>query len=330
MRKLTSRLLARLDPSPSASQRRRQVPLAPEAMAAVEIALRTDYFPTFATWRDDYLSTPAGRQDLDDHLYHRLAADRSIIIPWLAGALSLEGTTILEIGAGTGSSTVALAEQGARVTAVDVNARHLKVAKARCAALGLEAEFVSSNGSDVHEILGGRLFDMVVFFATLEHMTYEERLQAITNTFELVRPGGFWCVVEAPNRLWHFDSHTSGLPFFMWLPDELAMQYRRFSERVEFAEDDLSVQGTAPEVALARWGRGVSYHEFELALGPADTLAVHSSYQAYEHHRNPLRALLTRFTPSSRFQKFLRQASGRSLHEGFFEPYLNMIIRKPA
>ena len=40
-------------------------------------------------------------------------------------------------------------------------------------------------------------------------MTLDERLEAIKSTWEATRPGGIWCVVETPNRLWFHDGHTS-------------------------------------------------------------------------------------------------------------------------
>ena len=322
------RALTALDPGPTRAQRNRHVSLGPVELARVEAALMEDYFATFSAWDPSYLSTSDGRRDLHDHVSGRLAADRHIVVPWLSHSLPLEGAKILEIGAGTGSSTAALAEQGAIVTAVDVNGRHLRVAKARCEIMGLDAEFVESNAADVHRVVDGRSFDLIVFFATLEHMTLKERVEAIRTTYPLVRAGGFWSVVEAPNRLWHFDSHTSGLPFFMWLPDDLAMEYRRFSPRREFSAEDLIGRDVPAEVAFARWGRGVSFHDFEVAIGSADALDVVSSYQSFERRRNPLRFLKSLISRDDRQQRFLRKVSGRSLHEGFFEPYLNLIIRK--
>ncbi|HEY6454231.1 MAG TPA: hypothetical protein VIY90_03010, partial [Steroidobacteraceae bacterium] len=55
------------------------------------------------------------KADLDAHLWGRLQNDRRIIVPWLNAQRRLHGLRILEIGCGTGSSTVALAEQGAQV-----------------------------------------------------------------------------------------------------------------------------------------------------------------------------------------------------------------------
>ena len=87
-------------------------------------------------------------------------------------------------------------------------------------------------------------------------MVHEERLQAIADTWTMLRPGDLWCVIETPNRLWHTDTHTALLPFYHWLPDDLAFKYARFSQRTNFRE--MRKQGLRPfavgaigEVAIA-------------------------------------------------------------------------------
>src|SRR5207247_8303248 len=62
-------------------------------------------------------------EGFQDHLTRRLEASRSQIIPWLDDVRPLAGASVLEIGCGTGSSTLALAEQLAVVTAVEFDER---------------------------------------------------------------------------------------------------------------------------------------------------------------------------------------------------------------
>jgi 2-polyprenyl-3-methyl-5-hydroxy-6-metoxy-1,4-benzoquinol methylase len=45
-------------------------------------------------------------------------------------------------------------------------------------------------------VLQGRSFDIIIFYASLEHMVHEERLRAIADTWAMLRPGDLWCVVE--------------------------------------------------------------------------------------------------------------------------------------
>jgi 2-polyprenyl-3-methyl-5-hydroxy-6-metoxy-1,4-benzoquinol methylase len=133
--------------------------------------------------------------------------------------MPLSGARILEIGCGTGASTVALAEQGAQVTAVDLDGSALEVARVRCDAYGVRATFIEANAVDAIQPA-----DMIVFFACLEHMTYEERIESLRKAWEVLPPHGILAVVDTPNRLWYFDGHTALTPFFNWLPHELAME----------------------------------------------------------------------------------------------------------
>ena len=63
----------------------------------------------------DYLATDIGRKDIEERLVNRLTGFRNKTIPWLNSLVPLSGVRILEIGCGTGSMTVPLAEQGANL-----------------------------------------------------------------------------------------------------------------------------------------------------------------------------------------------------------------------
>ena len=90
------------------------------------------------------------------------------------------------------------------------------------------------NAIDAGKTFAGRTFDIVIFFAALEHMTLDERLTAMKDTWSLLRPGGIWMVVEAPNRLWFWDGHTSMDNFYNWLPDEVASRWAHRGARKAF------------------------------------------------------------------------------------------------
>ena len=129
-------------------------------------------------------------------------------------------------------------------------------------------------------------------------------------------------IVETPNRLWFFDEHTSQLPFFNWLPDDLAFRYSRYSPRVAFNDLYRDLTSDALEHFLRR-GRGASYHEFEIAIAPADELQVVSSLLGHFGWRKTLRQPRA----ALRFKKFLREIRP-DLHEGWFEKDLDLIVRK--
>ncbi len=274
----------------------------------------------------NWIPDPSDELDYSDQTYERLNDDRYTVVPWLDSAVPLDGAHVLEIGAGSGTSTVALGEQGALVTAIDIDKPSLDVAHERCRLYGISAEFHHTSVLDLPADVLNRTFDLVIFFASLEHMTLEERLAAISLTWRLVRPGGAWSVVEAPNRLWYFDAHTSQLNFFHWLPDELAIAFAQKSPRKFFVSEMSDRQADLP-LKLARWGRGVSYHEFVMSLGDAEKLNVVSDKDSFLRRRNPVAFLYSLVSRAGRYERLLERLEP-DIHPAFFRQHLNLIIRK--
>lgn len=297
--------------------------LAKAKLVQIESSLRQNYFSRFP---EEYLSTDWGRNDLQNHLFRRLEADRRVIVPWLDAVRPLRNASVLEIGCGTGCSTVALAEQGAIVIAVDVDASSLIVAHERCSAYGLDVNFAHANATEVHQLFADRQFDYVIFYAALEHMTTDERLSAMRSTWQMLTTGGLWCIIDTPNRLWYYDAHTSLLPFHMWLPDELAFAYSRFSTRQNYRELYREYTDEA-KLDFLRRGRGVSFHEFELAMKPLNELNIKSSLNLTNRKTGLLAPLKWRLSDECRYISLLgRIAPG--LHEGFRQSFINLVIEK--
>lgn len=308
----------------------KQRPLSESGRAELEGALRRYYFSQplnySAATPDEYLAGPEGRTDMADHVEARTRLFRGRVIPWLAATRPLAQCRVLEIGCGTGSATVAFAEQGCDVVGVDVNENNLLVARERCRIYGVEAKFLCANATELHERFETGAFDLIVFFATLEHLTHAERISAMRCTWAMLQPGGLWCVVEAPNRLWWFDWHTAHLPFFNWLPDDLALDYAPHSERAFMKSYATAGRDDAVKLDFARRGRGVSYHEFDLAMGPSASLNVVSALQLYlREHSLAFRAWY--FLTFRKFEGFLR-AHGPQIHRGFYQPEIALIIRR--
>ncbi len=216
-------------------------------------------------------------EDLQAHLYKRLEFNRHVIVPWLNHVRRLRGCRILEVGCGTGSSTIALAEQGSQVTGIDISSGALAVAKDRAKAYGVAVAFRRMKASNIARVFKRGEFDWIIFFACLEHMDIRERLSSLRAAWEMLPGSGLLAVVGTPNRLWYCDTHTALLPFFHWLPDELALQYARFSPREDFCGAYRRSDAASKRKFLKR-GRGISFHEFDLALGrPVKSLKVMSS-----------------------------------------------------
>jgi len=287
----------------------------------IRCSLKRHYFPRqiwgdVAVTAETWLSSDEGRKDLEDHLFGRLEKFRQTVIPWLDDAKPLLGATVLEIGCGTGTLTVALAEQGAIVSGVDIDEESIAVAKDRCTAYGLEVDFNKANATDLRQLFPKRHFDFIVFSATLEHMTNDERIVAMKETWNMLSKGSLWCVLHTPNRLWHFDGHTSLLPFYMWLPDALAFKYSKFSPRKPFCESYRKCTDDAM-LSFRRHGRGVSFHEFDIAIKKTEELKIISCLDTY------VSGNLTR----DKHESLLAEV-GPAIHEGFYKSDLNLIIER--
>jgi len=262
---------------------------------------------------ENYMRTENGKQDFFDHLYGRLNMYRSRMIPWLESIRSIKGAKILEIGCGTGASTLALCEQGACVTAVDLDEWGLEIARKRIEIYGLKAEIIKLSAVDIKtRFYGG--FDFIIYAASIEHMTYTERIQTIKAAYDMLDNGQYIIVVDTPNRLWHTDSHTSKEPFYYWLPDALAMDYAKFTSREKFnqefgedSEDNL--------LKFARWGRGVSYHEFEAAIGRGRLKAISNMDDFFD-------------LPDSLYKKLLKINGPEHICDGFYVSTLNIALGK--
>lgn len=297
-----------------------QIQIDKDGLHTIETSIRKNYH---VGWRsEDNYSKEMYAIDLKAQLYKRLEEDRRIIVPWLDNAGNLQDKCILEIGCGTGSSTVALAEQGAKITGIDLDEGALSVARDRLKVYGLEADLRVLNAIEISKTFGHNAFDFIIFFACLEHMTIAERLASLKIAWEMLPPGGFLVVVDTPNRLWYFDGHTAQLPFFHWLPNELAFQYSRFSPRENYRELYREYNENSKEHFLRR-GRGMSFHEFDLSIGSSKDLKIISSLSTFQGIRYRLKK-----SKLDRQYKSLLRSIYPNIHNGFLNDSLDLIIEK--
>lgn len=268
------------------------------------------------------LSKEEYEQALLGQLFYRLDYNRTRIIPWLDSVKPLKGSSILEVGCGTGISTLALSEQGAVVTGVDIDEGALKVNEDRLRIANIPSDTHIKNGDKIIE-LNTKSYDFIIYYAALEHMTVEERISSINQAWSMLKSGSYLVIIETPNRLWYHDSHTAGLPFFDWLPDDLAFYYSKYSNRANF-KDLFREINEDKMMSFKRWGRGMSYHELEIATElPLSKLNLVSSLGEFEKS-----AFLKNGILGSRYVKFLKTIN-KDLKNGFCYPYLDVVIRKP-
>lgn len=303
--------------------------LSAEQETTLKQELQKHYFrdPCYYPEPEAYLSSAVGERDLADHLVNRLNSFRSTVVPWINSVLPLPRSRILEVGCGTGASTLAMAEEGACVLGIDENERALRVADMRCKLCGVDANFARANAARLDDVAKHGEFDAVIFFAVLEHMTWAERCMSLQAAWRILSSGQHLIVIETPNRLWHTDHHTTDAPFFHWLPDQIAFAYSRFTKRETYNEIFRDMTDEAL-VRFARWGRGVSYHDFVLSFNiPEDNLPVESYMQSFLKSRRRFASLLPT-TERERDEKRLQRIAP-NVHPGFLCADLYLSLRKP-
>jgi SAM-dependent methyltransferase len=211
--------------------------------------------------------------DVDERGYW---ADR-VWRPWIERARPLGESTVLEYGCGPGSVSRSLVPHARRYIGLDIDPGY--IAQARAQNDHESAEFHVHPAEEIGDAFSSYAgeVDVVLLYAVVEHLTIPERLDILARAREVARPDGVIVVVELPNRLVPLDHHSSFEPFLSQLPDELALDYlyRREVRRPEIRDyvtdkRDPSLPAAEDEdglMALRRFGRGASFHEFELAWG---------------------------------------------------------------
>lgn len=248
------------------------------------------------------------------------------MVPWVEAAFPLSGAKVLEIGCGGGAATLAIAHRCAQVEAFDIDPASLALAASRAAEHGLaniafgrlDPEWAKTNCSESFVAARAGRYDAILLPAVLEHMTIEERLEALGALWRLLRPDGAMIVYDTPNRLYPYDMHSFRLPFFDWIPDEIAMRYAARSPRAELSQALDAAQDKS--LALHRIGRGVSYHEFDLAIGLQEFEVVNDGYSKLAHRKTNtvyeglLAGALQEFAPH--------------VPLGFSKAFLELVLRK--
>ncbi len=242
-----------------------------EQLRQIEAALLATYFTNYD---QGFLDTETGREDIKANVYRRYNSALKHVVPWVAKHIDLSGKKVVEIGCGTGASTAAFAHFVQKIDGYDIDKQAVDGARARMEVMGFEN--VALHLVNPKELITALAethsdgADIILLFAVLEHQTIRERHETIQLCWELLHPDGLLVVTETPNLLHYTDLHTSLLPFLHLLPSELYARYADRSPRAGFSSNFTHSDSIAFEeldTSIMRWGRGVSYHDFELAMG---------------------------------------------------------------
>ena len=257
---------------------------------------------------------------------HRRAAN--VLLPWVEQTIPLAGKTVLEYGCGNAAVSCAVAERAGELIGLDIDPRWIEDAHGRVRERGLRNVTLELHAPEaIGQAVAARTgqIDVFLLYAVLEHLTVPERLQVLRLAHQVLRPDGAIVICEAPNRLIYFDHHTAQMPFFHLLPDELALEYYRRSDREEFKAAIDRAAGDGRDAALeaiARWGRGISFHELEAVFGQQlDRLVLASGYDPLlfpERPVHPEEVILARYLDRWR----------PDLPPGFSRYWLDLIIAR--
>lgn len=103
---------------------------------------------------------------------------------------------ILDIGAGTGRYSVALAEEGYDVTAVELVKYNLGILKSK----GSSVKAYQGNALKLNRF-SGESFDMTLLFGPMYHLfTFEDKLQALNEAKRVTKKGGMILVAYCMNE----------------------------------------------------------------------------------------------------------------------------------
>ena len=170
-------------------------------------------------------------------------------IPRFAEFPRWAGKRVLEIGCGIGTDTINFARHGARVTAVDLSAESLKVARQRAEVFGLgdRIEFHQANAEELTGTVPPEPYDLIYSFGVIHHTPNVER--AVQQMRAYARPGTTLTVMVYPRWSWKV---------FCILVREGKGQFCRLSEEVRDTPRPRS--GVRLRTSTRAWRAGGSWN----------------------------------------------------------------------
>jgi len=153
-------------------------------------------------WTADPCEWAQGEPGSADYA-ERLVQTRAAYAPWMADELGYgcaRGLDVLDVGSGQGIDLIGFARAGAHVTGIDLTPRHVELARAHLASLGLSGEVVDGDAERMP--FEDASFDFVSSNGVLHHTPNVDI--ALREIFRVLRPGGTARILLYNKRSWHY------------------------------------------------------------------------------------------------------------------------------
>lgn len=155
-----------------------------QEMAAIRRSL-----PLFATWQQDLARHPTVASYLQDYLLRLEGMELRRQIDRLGTACR-----VLDVGVGSGQSSLYLASRGHLVTAIEPSLDLCQVLETTANLYHLSIEIYHCNGESIHKI--DQSFDVVIFNSSLHHC--DDPLAALKNSYHCLTAGGKILLINEP------------------------------------------------------------------------------------------------------------------------------------
>lgn len=155
----------------------------------------------------------------------------------------------IDLGCGTGSNAIFLAQHGFEVTGVDFVSSAIVKARRKLEAAGVRVDFIVDDLTNLQKVNG--TFDFLVDYGTLDDMISKDCTLYLRNVVPLTHPGSrflLWCFEWGPSRWWEQLVRLTRLGAMSLQPGEAE---RRFGA---YFEMDRIAGSTEPD--FKRWPPG--------------------------------------------------------------------------
>lgn len=138
---------------------------------------------------------------------------------------------ILDLGCGTGMTTLALADNFPNTVACDMGAMEVRATKELLKKYGYRNKVIKYNGKKLP--FKDNNFDIVSFIEVIEHVSNPD--EVLREIKRVLKPDGILHITTA-NKLWPIEPHYK-LPFLSYLPKNLANKYVQITGKGERYDD---------------------------------------------------------------------------------------------